>query len=385
MENKIFFSQNLRFFRKKAGMTQKEFASKIGFSDKAVNKWEKTGTIPGIDTILDICACFKISLNELLLFNPKDDFYLGIDGGGTKTEFVVFNETGDFIKRVTLGASNPNVVGMDKVYDVIDEGIERLCIDKDNVRGVFAGIAGCGFEKNSLKIENHLKGVLKNAHVCVKSDIMNVIYSVPQVKNCAAIICGTGSVAYAYENDNLTRVGGWGYLLELSGSGYAIGRDALTAALAQRDGVGETTIITEMVEGKLGTTVWNSIDKIYSSKTDFAASFAPLVFRAHEKGDTVAKEILEKNAKHMSDLVEKIMGKYDCSNTLLMSGGLLQKDSVYAKMIEKNLGENIHIIIPEIPQVFGACIRCLEQCGKDTQIIEKKFKSEYENRRDKNE
>ncbi len=385
MENKTFFSQNLRFFRKKAGMTQKEFASKIGFSDKAVNKWEKTGTIPGINTILDICTCLKISLNELLLFNTNDDFYLAIDGGGTKTEFVLFNETGEFFKRITLGASNPNVVGMEKVFDVIDEGIERLYIDKDNVRGVFAGIAGCGFEKNSVRVENHLKEILKNAMICVESDIMNVIGSVPHIKNCAAIICGTGSVAYAYENSVLTRVGGWGYLLELSGSGYDIGRDALIAAISQRDRIGEDTILTEAVEEKLGSSVWDSIDKIYSSKTEFIASFAPLVFEACEKGDRVSKGILQKNAKHMSDLVEKVMKNHDCSDTLLMSGGLLSKDSVYAKMIEANLGENKHVIIPEIPQVFGACIRCLKQCGKDTQMIEKVFESEFKNRRDNNE
>lgn len=55
MSKELFFFENLKFYRKNHGLTQKQLADKIGYSEKAVNKWENTQTVPSIYTIVDIC------------------------------------------------------------------------------------------------------------------------------------------------------------------------------------------------------------------------------------------------------------------------------------------------------------------------------------------
>lgn len=89
---------------------------------------------------------------------------------------------------------------------------------------------------------------------------------------------------YANQNGNLKHFGGRGYLLDKGGSGYHIGRDAICAAQDARDGIGEHTILTDLVEEKLGNTVWESIQDIYSKNQSYIASFTPCVFLAYEMG-----------------------------------------------------------------------------------------------------
>lgn len=149
--------------------------------------------------------------------------------------------------------------------------------------GIFAGIAGCGAVKHGRYVEEYLKGIYKCTAVKCDTDIFNVIGSVPEAERCAAAICGTGSVAYAYDGKKLSRIGVWGYLLDEGGSGYGIGKDALRTALAERDGIGEKSLITGMVERTLGGTAWSCIDKIYSKSKDFIASLAPIVFEAYKQ------------------------------------------------------------------------------------------------------
>lgn len=71
-------------------------------------------------------------------------------------------------------------------------------------------------------------------------------------------------IVYTNRNGNLKHFGGRGYLLDKGGSGFHIGRDAICAAQDARDGTGKHTILTDLVEDKIGNTVWESIQDIYS-------------------------------------------------------------------------------------------------------------------------
>ena len=143
----------------------------------------------------------------------KGKILIGIDGGGTKTDFIMFSEDGIIRNSLTESGREPF--------------------------GIFAGIAGCGAVKHGRYVEEYLKGIYKCTAVKCDTDIFNVIGSVLEAERCAAAICGTGSVAYAYDGKKLSRIGVWGYLLDEGGSGYGIGKDALRTALAERDGIGE--------------------------------------------------------------------------------------------------------------------------------------------------
>lgn len=76
MLNKYEFSKklsdNLIYYRKKAGLTQLELAEKLNYSDKAISKWERGESFPDIFVLYELCRLYKIELNDLI--DDKKEF-----------------------------------------------------------------------------------------------------------------------------------------------------------------------------------------------------------------------------------------------------------------------------------------------------------------------
>ena len=58
-------SKNLLYYRKKAGLTQKQLAEKIGVKNTAVSNWESGDNSIDIDTLCLVCDVFGITLNDI--------------------------------------------------------------------------------------------------------------------------------------------------------------------------------------------------------------------------------------------------------------------------------------------------------------------------------
>ncbi len=68
----------------------------------------------------------------------------------------------------------------------------------------------------------------------------------------AVVAAGTGAVTLAVGPEFVRRVDGWGHLLGDAGSGFWIGREALSAVLRAHDGRGEPTALTELAVAEFG-------------------------------------------------------------------------------------------------------------------------------------
>ena len=65
-ETKHIIAQNITRLRQSAGMTQKELASQLTYSDKAVSKWERGESTPDIGTLVAMAELFDVSLDLLV-------------------------------------------------------------------------------------------------------------------------------------------------------------------------------------------------------------------------------------------------------------------------------------------------------------------------------
>mgnify|MGYP003310406223 CR=1 FL=1 len=54
-------------------------------------------------------------------------YLVGIDVGGTKSDFLLCDENENEISRVILGAGNPNDIGIDECITLLGEGLDALC------------------------------------------------------------------------------------------------------------------------------------------------------------------------------------------------------------------------------------------------------------------
>lgn len=58
-------AKNLLFYRKKAGLTQKQFADMLGVKNTAVSNWESGNNSIDIETLFAACEVFGVTLNDM--------------------------------------------------------------------------------------------------------------------------------------------------------------------------------------------------------------------------------------------------------------------------------------------------------------------------------
>lgn len=319
--------------------------------------------------------------------NREERVLIGIDGGGTKTEFILFTETGHILERILLTGSNPNDIGLERCCAILTEGIDELLKKAPSVCSIFAGIAGCTTGDNGEKVTDFLRRKYPQIQIKADTDGENILSCNPGGVDGMALICGTGSVLFVREHGVRHRIGGWGYLFDGAGSAYDIGCDAIRAALALNDGMRDTAvpayndekkeeteygaILAELVQEKLQGNIWESLNDIYRKGRPYIASLASLVFQAYEKQDYFAEQILRKNAAHLSKLIFTAMQNYQCGNSVVACGGLIEHyKEILLPMIRESLRVPVEFIFPDVPPVYGACV---ESCREISIMPDEKF------------
>ncbi len=270
---------------------------------------------------------------------PNIQYYLGIDGGGTKTDFALADKNGVILNRVILGASNPNDVGFEKAFATLKEGIETVCDGYPYDRiSVFAGIAGCSSVENLPKIRAFLQS-FEFAHTDNHNDARNAVAASLDDGDGITVIMGTGSIAYAKQGSSLYRIGGYGYLFGDMGSGFAIGRDAILAALQYEDGSGENTLLHEYIKEVRGTeSVLECIDLFYKEGKKEIAKYAPLAIKACAAGDTKAKKIITENLSAIAALIKGGAKKLSGDTIkVVLCGGLTAAEDVILPILSSLL------------------------------------------------
>ena len=359
MFNPQIFRANLRAARKKCKLSQKDLAEKLYISTQAVSKWERGIAVPGLEHICCLSKILHTSVDDLLgTGKDREASLIAVDGGGTKTEFVLISLSGKLIKRLVLPGSNPNTCTIKGTVEILQNGIDTLLQEDNQVLGIYVGGAGFYSSGNGAAIEELLRKHYSGIPVQCESDIMNVFAFAADPDNAIAVISGTGAVVYATRKGALLRCGGGGWRLELLGSGYDLGRAALLAAMEDRDGTGPKTMITQLAEEKLGGCVWDSIQKIYGENTSYIASFAPLVIQAWQAGDALATKIAEENCNRLAQLIRIATEKSPDATEVILGGSLLTQCTPFRELLTGQLSKKLHPYILEQPQIWGACLRC---------------------------
>ena len=375
------FSENVKRLRKRNNLSQIELAEKLFITPQAVSKWERGISEPELNFLCKLAKIFNTTTDELLGLHHPDEpecFMIGVDGGGTKTEFVLFSAQGEIVSRLSLGGSNPNMYGLDAAFSVLKKGINSFVIPaKRYIEGIYCGIAGCGSGDNAERLSEMLKATYPDTNILVTSDIENVVGSVSDVSDCIAVICGTGNIVYAKEKKKYHRYGGWGYLFDDAGSGYTIGRDALCAVLSEKDGTGDKTILTKMIEKKLGGNLWEKINVVYSKGAEYIALFSADVFEAYEKNDKVAMKILDRNFSKIAELINHAYEKHGSCNTAILLGGITKNKEVMKHFLETKVNRDIKLIFPDMPQIYGACRNCSNIFSEMGEGFEENFRTYY--------
>lgn len=258
-------------------------------------------------------------------------YFIGFDGGGTKTECVLLDAHGNVVSQAVSGPSNPLRAGFEKAFESLaaaaDSVLTAARIDAGQVTAVCAGMAGAGRGRVVKRVMGHLAQAFPRSEVSVTTDMEVALEAAVGQGAGVVMIAGTGSAAYGRNADGQTvRAGGLGPWIGDEGSAYDIGRRAIVAVARARDMLGPVTLLADMVPSALECPSWDALmDNISRSPDEVFPRVFPLVVEAAEADDDPAREILFSAALGIAALgagVVRRLGLEKAEFVLAKSGGV---------------------------------------------------------------
>ncbi|MBQ4270009.1 MAG: XRE family transcriptional regulator [Clostridia bacterium] len=348
-------AKNLKEIRKEKGYTQLQLARLLNYSEKTIAKWENSVSVPSMDALARVSEILGVSFDRLFRLE-EDAYFLGIDGGGTKTALALADKDGKTVRALKTESTNPFVVGLDRAKATLEKAIYEICkgVSLSNVF-LFAGLAG-GNEDPNKKAFHDFFEKFRFAAFANDGDSANIIALGLRGDDGVTMIAGTGICVYQVYKGKKKRLAGWGNLFDEGGSGYAIGRDVISAYFQAYDGSGEQTLLTKLVEEETKLPPQAFLNKAYAEDKNYVAYFSRVAFSAAKQGDLVAEKIIEKNVKFAAKVVTAAAKPFGEGRVrLVLTGGLATQEE-YKKRLQDALphAEKFDVVALLDEPVFGA-------------------------------
>jgi len=295
----------------------------------------------------------------------------GADGGGTKTSAILATREGKVLSRCQAGASNPNSVGVEEAAAVV-WGLVRACCQEaghtpGEIEAAALGIAGAGSPAIRDRLLAALRKTLQEheiaiAHLVLESDARIALEGAFSGRTGAIVIAGTGSVVLGKTpQGEIVRIGGWGRVLGDEGSGHWIGLEAARLVTQQLDALEPAGLLCRSIIERFDWATREAVIVAVYQQEFPLASIAPLVLDACERGDALARSILERGADLLAGQLAVAAGRIQARGEVgvVFLGGLIDHDTIYAHILAERLAETgarLRIQAAELSPVEGAVL-----------------------------
>lgn len=308
-------------------------------------------------------------------------YFVGIDGGGTTTNFYLTDEEGRLIENITEGCSNYVVEGLDHTIETYRAGIEKLCrnngIDLNDISSCFFAMAGFGdIVSDVTEIKNKVNAVYPNLKTSIGNDTYNALAGSLAGEDGINIIAGTGSIGLGKKTNEYMRSGGWHHIFGGDeGSAYWIACNLLRHFTRQSDKREKRTYLYTYLKEKYSWTddsmMLTTILDDYKEDRSKIASFSKDVSYCAEKGDEIAQKILKDAAKELSEIILAIYNEMNFDDKVLVSysGGVFKSGSYILNPLKEYLSDyDIKFVKPILSPGAGSILLAMEAIGMKPNI-----------------
>ena len=264
-------------------------------------------------------------------------YFLGIDGGGSKTTCAVGDEV-SLLATVTAGPSNITRVGEARARESLQAAIGQACaaagIEPRQLQRACIGAAGAG-RKEIAGVVHQIVAAIIPAEIRVVGDMAIALEAAFGPGPGVIVIAGTGSIAYGRDAHGATaRAGGWGFAISDEGSAHWIGRTAIATLLRAADQADENSqgaqpsLLFRELQAAWKLDSLEQLARTANSTSDFAA-LLPVVLAAAENGDAVAQQVLRQAAAELARLAKIIVHRLFSDSAvsavpMAMAGGVFR-------------------------------------------------------------
>lgn len=236
-------------------------------------------------------------------------YFLGIDGGGTKTTCAVGDET-TLLAEATAGPSNIVRVGEVKSRESLHQAVRQACvaagITPEQVARTCVGGSGAARPELAALMRSILAEILPGP-IEVVGDMETTLEAAFADGPGVIVIAGTGSMAYGRDPQGRTaRAGGWGFAVGDEGSAHWIGRQAVGAVLraSDQDDQTESSGLAKALFRAWGVASLLDLARAGNSipPPDFAALFPSMV----NSDDELARQVLRSAGRELAQLAATV-------------------------------------------------------------------------------
>jgi len=264
---------------------------------------------------------------------------LGLEGGGTKTAWVLVERDRDnlcILDQGKLQPSNFRLTAPARLRAILGE----LPKEVDRV-GIF--LAGCAVGEDQQSLSRLCTEILTSAKMIVGHDRDSGLAAALGHADGIVVNAGSGSSVTGRRGDRIEKAGGWGHILGDAGGGYFLVIEALRLILREYDlhrGEGQFTAKI------LHALSLNNLDEVVrwaqtADKMEIAM-LAPVVFEAAAGGDARVLEIIEEGARVLCEYTEAVASRLHLlAPKVVLMGGLFHRDSIYTHAFRRRLKKNL--------------------------------------------
>jgi N-acetylmuramic acid 6-phosphate etherase len=271
---------------------------------------------------------------------------LGVEGGGTKTAWVLIERTvagvGDpgaplrILAQGKLPPSNFRLETSDRLKAIFRELPRK--IDR---AGIF--LAGCGTSEDRQSLLRLCAEIWANARIITGSDRESGLAAALEHGDGIVVSAGSGSSVTGRRGDKIENAGGWGHVLGDTGGGYFLSIQALRLILREYDlHRGEMQLTAKILHALSLNNLDELVRWVQTADKMEVAMLAPVIFETAAAGDARVMEIIEKGSQVLSDYTEAVATRLHLlAPKVMLLGGLFHRDSIYTHAFRRRLKKNL--------------------------------------------
>jgi glucosamine kinase len=313
-------------------------------------------------------------------------YYLGIDGGGTKTACAVGDES-KTLATATAGPSNIVRVGEAQARESLHQAVRQACaaagLAPEQITRTCIGAAGAARPEIAGAVRRTLAEILPMP-IEVVGDMQTALEAAFDTGPGVIVNAGTGSFAYGRNREGATaRAGGWGFAIGDEGSAHWIGRTAVNAVLraADRDAYEPNTRATFERSPFIASLmkawgVTSLIDLARAANSIPPPDFAVLFAAVAASGDDLAMQVLTQAGRELAQVADVVIHRLFAADNAIsvpvaMTGGVFRhahhvREVFYNEL--RRLDGRVEINPQVVEPVEGALRLARRTCGVDTPV-----------------
>lgn len=303
-------------------------------------------------------------------------YFLGIDGGASKTQYALCNEHGQLLGQYTGPGSPYRELGIEAVCGILKQGIAEVCskVEQSSISGVCFGMPCYGENiEDDLRASEHIRDALGPLPFTFENDVAAAWAGSLAFVSGIVILAGTGSMALGRDIQGvIKRVGGWSEFFSDEGSGYWLGKRTLELFAKQSDGRLPRGRLYDVVREHFSIVndydIVGIVESQYIHSRHNVASLQKLLMRAATEGDAAASKLYTEAAAEMAVMIKALRKQMELipQSPVSYAGGLFNVGRMLIEPLKAELADlDMVLCEPSLLPVDGAILFAVEAFAPD--------------------